>query len=248
MGKTELAGLMAKQVIAERTETGKVNEAMVGIVTDNKDPEKLGRVKVKYPTFTEAETSFWCPLVMLGAGKNRGWFFIPEVEDEVLVLFEHGNPNRGIVVGAVWNGKDKPPDKNPGPNPRRSIKSRQGSKVIFDDEKDLISIEDGGGKGKITLDAKNNKIIIEALEGDVAIQAPEGEIKIVTKETCLKATETIVGNVGETFGVTSEASATIKGTKTLQLTGGPDVKINSGGSGPSKVDSTPVDVADKYGS
>jgi uncharacterized protein involved in type VI secretion and phage assembly len=93
---------------------------------------------------------------MLGASKNRGWFFIPEVDDEVLCLFEHGELDRPLVVGALWNGKDKPPDKNPGGNPRRVIKSREGNKITFDDDKMQLIIEDGGGSCKITFDANAN--------------------------------------------------------------------------------------------
>jgi len=248
MGKTELQALLAQQVIAERVESHKLNEAMVALVTDNKDPDKLGRVKVKLPVMTEAETSWWAPLIMLGASKNRGWFFIPEVDDEVLIVFEHGDPNRPIVMGSIWNGKDKPSDNNPGSNPRRVIKSREGSRVMFDDEKDLIFVEDGTGKGRITLDAANNKIIIEALEGDIAIQAPTGELKIVTKETVWKAGQNIEGNIGSTLAVGSKAQADIKGSSLLQLTGGPTVNINSGGTAPQAADSEPKDVEDKYGS
>jgi uncharacterized protein involved in type VI secretion and phage assembly len=248
MGKSNLQSLLAQQAIAERLESHKLNECMVALVTDNKDPDKLGRVKVKMPALTEAETTWWAPLIMLGASKNRGWFFIPEVDDEVLLIFEHGDPNRPIVLGAIWNGKDKPADKNPGNNPRRLIKSREGSRVMFDDEKDLIVIEDGTGKGRITIDAANNKITIEALQGDVAIQAPTGELKIVTKESVLKAGQNIEGNIGSTLGVGVDAKADIKGSSLLQLTGGSDVNINSGGSAPSAATSEPKEVPDPYGS
>src|SRR4051794_34768922 len=119
---------------------------------------------------------------MLGAGKNRGWFFIPEKDDEVLVMFEHGDVNRPIVIGALYNGKDKPPDKNPGSNPRRMIKSRGGSKITFDDENGKLIIEDGGGKGKITFEAGCNKISFEASSGDVCIQTPAGNTQVVAKD------------------------------------------------------------------
>ena len=249
MGKDELRNLLAQQVINERLETHKLNECVVGIVTDNKDPDKLSRVKVKIPALTEAETTWWAPLVMLGASKNRGWFFIPEVDDEVMLVFEHGDPNRPVVLGAIWNGKDKPPDDNKsGDNPRRVIKSREGSRVLFDDDEDKIVIEDGKGKGRITLDAKNNKIIIEALEGDVAFQAPTGEMKIVTKETVIKAGQNLEANIGSTIGIGTDAQLELKGTSLLQLTGGPLVNLNSGGSAPGKATAEPVDVEDKYGS
>jgi phage baseplate assembly protein gpV len=248
MGKTELQTLLAQQVIAERWESHKLNEPIIALVTDNKDPEKLGRVKVKMPALTEAETTGWAPLIMLGASRNRGWFFIPEVDDEVLLVFEHGDPNRPVVMGAIWNGKDKPPDQNPGGNPRRVIKSRQGSRVVFDDDKDQIIIEDGTGKGRITLDAANNKIIIEALDGDVAIQSPLGEMKIVTKESAWTAGENFVANIGTSLGVGTTAMCDIKGQALLQLSGGPHVNIRSGGIAPAPAIAIPEDVPDKYGS
>jgi uncharacterized protein involved in type VI secretion and phage assembly len=249
MGKAELQAMFAQQVLAERFETHKISECVVGIVTDNKDPDKLARVKVKIPVLTEGETTFWCPMIQLGASKNRGWFFIPEVDDEVMLAYEHGDINRPIVLGAIWNGKDKPPDNNKsGDNPRRVIKSREGSRVLFDDDLDKIVIEDGKGKGRITLDAKNNKIIIEALEGDVAFQAPKGELKFVTKETEIKAGQNFEANIGTTLAVGTDAQATIEGTSLLQLTGGPMVNLNSGGQAPEKATAEPKEVPDKYGS
>jgi uncharacterized protein involved in type VI secretion and phage assembly len=84
---------------------------LVGIVTNNKDPQKWGRVKVKLPTMTEDHESEWARVVAVGAGKNRGFDCLPEVNDEVLVGFEHGDIHRPYVIGGVWNGKDAPPEK-----------------------------------------------------------------------------------------------------------------------------------------
>src|SRR5262252_5813625 len=110
----DLASLFAAQIRTAEEESARVYEPLVGVVTDNKDPLRLGRVKIKFPVLSEQDTSDWAPVVMLGAGKNRGWFFIPEVDDEVLVMFEHGDLNRPMVIGALWNGKDTTADKNPG--------------------------------------------------------------------------------------------------------------------------------------
>ena len=120
----DLPSVFAAQIAQAEQESTRVYEPMIAVVVDNKDPKKLGRVKVKYPNLSDQDSSWWAPIIMLGAGKNRGWFYIPEKDDEVLILFEHGEMNRPLVVGALWNGKDKPADKNPGGNPRRIIKSR----------------------------------------------------------------------------------------------------------------------------
>lgn len=153
-------------------------EPMIGFVKENQDPQKLGRVKVSIPVHELDDKPFvtdWIQIIMPGAAANRGWFFIPEPGDEVLVMFRDGEP---LVVGALW-GKDKAPDNNPeGQKPHCVIKSRAGSRVLLDDDGDKIVIEDGSGKGRITFDAKNNEITVEAIEGDVCFQAPEGTLAI----------------------------------------------------------------------
>ncbi|MEH2177448.1 VgrG-related protein [Nostoc sp.] len=111
---------------------------LVGIVTDNKDPEAWGRVKVKFPTLTEEHTSDWARVVAVGAGQNRGFDCLPEVNDEVLVGFEHGDIHRPYVIGGVWNGKDAPPEKvrdsvTSGVR-LRTIKTRVGHTLQFVEE------------------------------------------------------------------------------------------------------------------
>jgi phage baseplate assembly protein gpV len=253
MGLTDLQQLLSEQVLAERLESHKVYDAVIGVVTDNKDPDKLARVKVKMPAINADETSRWAHIVMLGAGKNRGWFFIPEVDDEVLIIFEHGDPNRPVVIGALWNGVDKVPDKLKAADQIRQIKSRdpgngKGSRVKFDDKEDKIIIEDGTEKARITFDAKNNKIIIEALEGDVCFQAPEGELKIVAKEAEFKAGKNIAIEFGKSFGLGGDQKINIAGKQSVKITGGPNVNINSGGTAPTAAEAEPVDVDDPYGS
>jgi uncharacterized protein involved in type VI secretion and phage assembly len=181
MSITDLASYFFQQIRTSEEEAGRVYEPVIGIVTDNKDPDKLARVKVKIPSLSMQDTTWWAPIISMGAGANRGWFFIPEVDDEVLVMFEHGDIGRPLIVGALWNGKDKPPDSNSsGSNPKRVYASRAGSLIEFDDEGGKVTISDGGGKGVIILD-KSNKITIEAKQGDVCLQA-KGDLAIVCKE------------------------------------------------------------------
>lgn len=242
----DLGHFFAHQIQQAEKEAGKVFEPVIGIVTDNKDPSKLGRVKLKYPVLSGDDSSHWAPIMMLGAGKKRGWFFIPEVNDEVLVLFEQGDVNRPVVVGALW-GKDKAPDNNPGGNPRRVIKSREGSKITFDDEKNTVTIEDGKTKGKITLDADNNKIIIEAIEGDACFQAPQGDLQILAKEIQLTATQKLEFHAESDMQWGAGGSATIK-SQSIEMAGS-NANINCGNSQmPEAPEAEPQDVPDPYGS
>jgi len=244
----DLASVFTQQIHTAELESDRVFEPLIGLVTDNKDPKKLGRVKVKFPVLSDKDTSYWAPIIMLGASKNRGWFFIPEVDDEVLCLFEHGELERPLIVGALWNGKDKPPDKNPGGNPRRVIKSRQGSKIIFDDDQMKLIIEDGTGKGRITFDSNGNKIIIEALDGDVCFQSPTGDTKVVAKTALFKAGTNVEVHAGAAMAWGTDASATINGGSGVTMSG-QKVNINCGAaSSPSAPSASPQDVADPYGS
>ncbi len=106
------------------------------IVTDNNDPEKLGRVKVLFPWLDSVGTdgaSWWIRIATMGAGKDRGVFWLPEVGDEVLVSFINGDLSHPVIIGSVWNGKDRPTEEQTPKNDRRTFTSRSGHKLTFDD-------------------------------------------------------------------------------------------------------------------
>jgi uncharacterized protein involved in type VI secretion and phage assembly len=107
-------------------------------VIDIKDPDGQGRVKVKLPWSPDTDDGsyqVWARLALLMAGNNRGSWFIPDPNDEVLVVFEGGDPRRPYVVGMLWNGKDKPPETmdGSGNNFKKTIRSRNGVKITIDD-------------------------------------------------------------------------------------------------------------------
>jgi uncharacterized protein involved in type VI secretion and phage assembly len=153
---------------------------VIGIVTNNKDPDDLGRVKVKFPWLSDSDESNWARVISPMAGKERGLFFLPDVDDEVLVAFEFGDINMPYVIGSLWNGKDKPPQTNSdGKNNMRIIKSRSGHLIKLDDTDgaEKIEIIDKSEKNKIVIDAKNEMISIVSNK-DISISAPNGKVTI----------------------------------------------------------------------
>jgi len=187
----------------------------IGLVAENKDPEGLGRVKVKFPGSSESDTGRWARLAVLMAGAERGVFFLPEINDEVLVAFEYGDLARPYVLGALWNGKDHPPETNAdGKNNLRLIKSRSGHLVRLDDTdgQEKIEIIDKSGKNRLTFDTAKNTISIQAAK-DVSIEAKQGTIKLSaqTIELASSAETKIQAQGGATLDG-SPGNTIIKGT------------------------------------
>jgi uncharacterized protein involved in type VI secretion and phage assembly len=127
------------------------------LVSDIKDPDGQGRVKVTLPWSPDSGGSryeAWARLATLMGGKNRGSWFIPDVNDEVLIVFEGGDPRRPYVIGGLWNGSDTPPDSmdGAGNNHRKVLRSRNGVKVTLDDTdgQEQLILETPGGQ-KLTM-------------------------------------------------------------------------------------------------
>ena len=127
------------------------------VVTDIKDPDNQGRVKVSLPWARDtggASYEAWARLATMMAGSNRGTWFVPDVNDEVVVAFEGGDPRRPYVLGGLWNGSDAPPHAmdGAGQNAKKVIRSRNGVKVTFDDTSgtETLILETPGGQ-KLTL-------------------------------------------------------------------------------------------------
>ena len=171
-------------------EEKKEDQTMQGValaeVTNNQDPLKWGRVKVKYPWRENAPESDWARIVALAGGKNRGTLWLPEVGDEVLVGFDKGDIDHPFVLGGMWNGVDVPPETNDdGKNDTKLIRTRsghqvkyfdkpgeesieiktQGGHVLLMDDKAgsaQIEIKDSSGSNKITIDTIGNSLTIES--------------------------------------------------------------------------------------
>jgi uncharacterized protein involved in type VI secretion and phage assembly len=122
------------------------------------------------------------------AGKTRGFFFLPDVDDQVLVAFEHGDVTRPYVLGAVWSGTDLPPTDDANGRDRVVLRSRSGHMIRLDDTDggERIEIIGTGGKDTIVIDAAANTVTI-ATDKDIALKAPQGKIQLEATDVEVKA-------------------------------------------------------------
>lgn len=152
----------------------------VAIVRDNEDPENLGRVKLEYPWRDADDESHWARIATNMTGDEYGTYFLPEVEDEVLVGFENGDIHNPVVLGALWSGNRKPPaDNGDGENDIRTITTRSGHKIEFDDGDDAkVTIETEGGH-TVLLDDDGDELLIEDNSGNsIEMDASSDKIAI----------------------------------------------------------------------
>jgi uncharacterized protein involved in type VI secretion and phage assembly len=172
----------------------------VAQVTDNRDPSGQGMVKIHLPGMPQIEP--WARVAAPMAGPDRGTYFIPQQEDEVLVVFNRGDVREPYIIGSLWNGQDRPPaTEEEDPVNKRLIRTPQGHEILFDDDAESITItsssdhkitiepskielETAEGEAKITMDTDAKKITIEATES-LELKAPQ--IKLEGEDINLQA-------------------------------------------------------------
>ena len=189
---------------------GHAKGVAVAIVRENKDDSGLGRVKVSFPWHSQPQESYWARVATPMAGAKRGIYFIPEINDEVLVAFERGDMRFPYVVGSLWNGVDPAPETNAdGKNTVRVIHSRDDHKITIKDDRaqPLLQIELADGK-RVTLD--RNVIELDDSRGNTITMSMSGiEIK-ASQVLTLQATQ---------ITMKANASATVQASGTLTLKG-----------------------------
>ena len=173
---------------------GRENGIVIGIVDDLNDEEQLGRVRVRYPHL-DGEMSDWARVATPMGGKDRGLFLRPERDDEVLVAFEHGDPRRPYIMGALWSKVDPPPadDGKRRENNWRFFRSRSGHLLKFDDTggAERIEIVGMGGKHRVLIDVSGERIELSCSSGDIGISAPQGTLTLDAKAVAIKASTTL---------------------------------------------------------
>jgi uncharacterized protein involved in type VI secretion and phage assembly len=195
----------------------------VGVVTNTRDPDGLGRVRLTLPWLSQEVETTWARVAVPAAGAGSGAMFQPRAGDEVLVAFEHGDPGRPYVLGWLWNGRDKPPDANAqGKGDLQVIRSRSGHVVRLDDTqgKERIEVIDRTGKSSVVIDSATNTVTITGQQ-DVVVAAAAGKLTLRGK-----AGVEIASDAGVTVAAKSELKLTASGS--AELNGGGALKLKAG--------------------
>jgi len=220
-----------------------------GVVTDNKDPDKRGRIKVKVPTLQQdvEESLEWAEIVSPMIGDKFGFYTLPDKDDQVVVAFIQGDIHKPLVLGGVYNQKDTPPEHNDDKgNNFRGYRSRQGARMIFDDsDKTKIVFADKSGKHTIGLGqfqkASSGNNICEVPRprgtGDkgVAFSSLEGDLEITCKNGTLKITadKNVLVDIEDEAAISSGGELTFNGASAELISSsdaaydGPQIQINS---------------------
>ena len=202
---------------------------VVGLVTNVNDPKGLGRVKLKFPWLSDTYESDWARMLQLGAGKGHGAVFLPEVDDEVLVAFEQGDTRCPYVLGALYNGVDKPVlgDKLVGGSgvARRGIVSKKGHKLVF--------LDDDAKSGVALMTAKNLRIALKdsattihiSSGGKVVIEGG-GDVSISAKGSLTLDATGAVSIQGQSLSLKGKTAADLDAGAGVASVKGTLVKIN----------------------
>ncbi len=198
--------------------------SLIGVVTDNKDPDGHYRVQVQYTVPSGEILSNWARVKTLMSGVEFGWACLPEVDDEVLLKFIHGFPDLPIVVGSLHNGKDKVPfDNADGNNDERIFWSRNLHKLTFNDKSGEEFISVYSTDEATTMDMKTaDKLIAWVSGGDVTFKCADGTFQVdagadITMKASANSAEEAGSNfdkkAGSNFDVKASAMVNIKGPK-----------------------------------
>jgi uncharacterized protein involved in type VI secretion and phage assembly len=203
-------------------------------VCQNKDPENLGRVKVRLPWLDGGDTdqTHWAAVMTPMEGDKFGWYTLPDVDDVVVVMFIAGDASQPVVLGGVWSTKDNAPETNEdGKNNFRGYRSRSGARLILDDSsKGKVVVSDKSGKNVVAIGqfdsdgagpnvcaafkppmAGSAGVAIASMEGSLEVSCGNGKLTI-------QAQQNIKLSAATTVDVKAGTDLQLQGSTTAKLT------------------------------
>ena len=243
-----------------RARSGSVNNPVIAIVEDNVDPDRMGRIRVKFPTLPGEPNSWWLRQSSPNASEEFGLYALPEIGDEVLVVFLQGDLNQGVIIGQHWNGVDVPPpeaeDGMPtaaktdtgaqwstemftdgstsiDDNDRRFWKSRSGHLFVFDDTSgsETIQMWDGSHTLAFVFDTTKKAIFLTNSEGDIHIRTKNDLYLEAGNDIKYIAGNNIEGEAGVNLDLKVGSNYTIDVGSNMEAGAGANIKMKAGASG-----------------
>ena len=158
------------------------------IVKSLEDPEGLARISIELPWARDpggACYTAWARIATMMGGKDRGSFFFPDEDDEVLVAFQNGDPRYPYVIGGLWNGVDSPPESLDSKNVKKVIKSRNGVTITLDDSdgQETLKLETPGGQSLILQDGPGSIEIADSNGNSIKMESSGITITAAAKLT-----------------------------------------------------------------
>jgi Rhs element Vgr protein len=197
-----------------------VSGLQIGIVVSNEDPDGEHRVRVRMPLVDKDEDGAWARVASPDGGDDRGFFFRPEIGDEVLLGFLNDDPRRPVILGMLHSSAKPAPLSGSDENNKKGYQSRSKMKLFFDDDKKAIQIETPAGN-RIRLSEEDKAITIEDQNGNKIEMTADGIRLESVKELSLKA--------GTELKLESGTSFSAKGGANLKLEGSGGTEVSSSG-------------------
>jgi uncharacterized protein involved in type VI secretion and phage assembly len=190
------------------------SQLVIGVVTNNQDPENMGRVRVQYPALADDAEGTWARVATLSAGNERGVLMLPVVGEEVLIGFEHDDTTRPYVLGSLFNGQDTPGDD--------LLHGQDGSFVVRSDKQILATSKED------TSVTSGGKLLIEVTD-NVEEKYKQDWTNETTGKASLKATQPFEID-GQNVTIKGQAQIDIEGSATVTLKcGGSQIQLSSAG-------------------
>ncbi|MGS0754995.1 phage baseplate assembly protein V [Roseateles sp. GG27B] len=195
-----------------------------GVVTDNEDPTGEFRVRVRLPLVVAGDDGVWARVAALDAGSDRGFFFRPEVGDEVLVGFLDDDPRQPVLLGMLHSSAKAAPLAPSNDNPQKGYKSRSGIQLMFDDAKKIVTLRTPGGNS-VVLDDDAKGITIKDQNGNKIVLNADGIAIESSQALSLKSGTAASFEAATSLDVKAGTALTCEGTASHDIKSGGVVKL-----------------------
>ncbi|MBA3962671.1 MAG: type VI secretion system tip protein VgrG [Chthoniobacterales bacterium] len=204
-----------------------VSGLQIGVVVSNEDPEGEDRVRVRMPLVSADEDGTWARVAVLDAGDQRGFFFRPEIDDEVVLGFLNDDPRQAIILGMLHSSAKPAPLTGSDDNDEKVFQSRSKMKLYFDDKNKVMSLETPAGN-KITLSEQDKTLKLQDQNGNKIEMTSDG-IKIESvKALQLKGGTEMKMESGTAFNAKGGTELKLEGTSSAEISSAATTKIKGG--------------------